>query len=113
MSNSALANKTPNSSFTDSWSYYVENDTETSAVHPYFRAVQAKFWTFEHYINWMCNNVELPVWPTCVSQFYESLSIINKIKCAPLCVRAYVKSVRETMNVSVNIYLLGLFAEGS
>ena len=112
MSNSVLVNKTLNNSFTDDpWSYYVENDTESSTVHPYFRAVQARFWIFEHYINWMCDNVELPIWPTCVSQFYESLSIINKIKHAPLCVRAYVKSIRETINVSTNIYLLGLFGQ--
>ena len=94
------ANKTPNNSFTDPWSYYVENDTENSTVHPYFNAVQARFWTFEHYVNWLYNNVELPIWSTCVSQFYGSLSTVNKIKNAPLCVRAYAKSVMETMNVS-------------
>ena len=61
----------------------------------------------------MCNNVELLIWSTYVSQFYGSLNTVNKIKNAPLCVQAYVKSVMETMNVSTNIYLLGLFLEGS
>ncbi|CAI2179986.1 13154_t:CDS:2 [Funneliformis geosporum] len=99
-------NKSPDNSFTDPWSYYVENDTENLTVHPYFKAVQARFWTFEHYINWLCNNVELPIWSTSVSQFYESLSTINKIKNAPLCVRAYVKSVLETMNEEENKHIM-------
>ncbi|CAG8473689.1 8463_t:CDS:2 [Ambispora gerdemannii] len=98
MSNSKLANKTPEKISTDPWSYHVEISTESSKIHSYFSAVQSRFWTFEHYINWICKNAEPPIWTTCVEQFYESLRMLNKIKVVPLSVRAYVKSLVEIMN---------------
>ncbi|CAB4399729.1 unnamed protein product [Rhizophagus irregularis] len=80
------------------WSYCVDISTENPKTHAYFSIVQARFWTFEHYINWICENTEPPIWTTCIEQFYESLRIINKIKSAPLSVRAYVKSLAEIMD---------------
>ncbi|CAB5350433.1 unnamed protein product [Rhizophagus irregularis] len=49
MSNSTSANKIPD----DTWSYSVETNIENSEIHSYFSTVQARFWAFEHYINWI------------------------------------------------------------
>src|SRR3954466_11830086 len=98
---------------TDIWSYCVDINTENSKIHSYFSAVQARFWTFEHYINWICESAELPIWTTCVEQFYASLHRIIKIKAVPLSVRAYVKSLVENMNVSTNVIHFNLLVECS
>ncbi|CAG8537710.1 15545_t:CDS:2 [Acaulospora morrowiae] len=82
----------------ETWSYCVDISTENSKVHLYFRTVQARFWTFAHYICWICENTEPLVWNTCVEQFYESLCIINNIRSVPPKVRAYAKSLAETIN---------------
>ncbi|CAG8642067.1 9183_t:CDS:2, partial [Acaulospora colombiana] len=88
----------PQKIITDPWSYCVDVANTKDLIHPYFNAVQARFWTFEHYINWVYENTELPIWTACVEQFYGSLRAINKYRTVPLGVRAYVKSVVDNMN---------------
>ncbi|CAG8576400.1 14148_t:CDS:2 [Acaulospora colombiana] len=68
-------------------------------IHSYFNAVQARFWTFEHYINWVYENTELPIWTACVEQFYGSLRAINKFRTTMLHAKSNKKAYAEATGV--------------
>ncbi|CAG8457419.1 12399_t:CDS:10 [Funneliformis caledonium] len=78
--------------------FIVRGRSNSKLANKITKQQRARFWTFEHYVNWICENTEPPIWTTCIEQFHESLCIINKIKSTPLSVRAYAKSLNEIMN---------------
>ncbi|PKB98103.1 hypothetical protein RhiirA5_506333 [Rhizophagus irregularis] len=53
-------------------------------MHYYFTSVEAGFWSLKHYVDWIVKNEsELPLWETCLADFYGSSEFIVKHRSLP------------------------------
>ncbi|CAB4442422.1 unnamed protein product [Rhizophagus irregularis] len=72
---------------TANWSCVTLSDVYPSPspqMHYYFTSVEAGFWSLKHYVDWIVKNEsELPLWETCLADFYGSSEFIVKHRSLP------------------------------
>ena len=74
----------------------------SAMVHRYFTLVKAGLWSLRDYIDWICNERDLPLWETCLTAFYSSLGWIVKQRSVPQLICVIANRIAEDKEVNVN-----------